>query len=162
MNSIHLMTFTWTKNKKTLFTGSCENTAIAADIDSPGEGKSDLDLIWRERASQYLTGDESALNGKTYRTTELVTIKTGIIRLATIKSPLYDRRERLVGIVGCSIDITDKSIIHHSGHFDQRGFLHLDQSFSNEYLTKQEVAVLKWLLHGYTSKKIAEQINLSF
>lgn len=160
---LSLTTFTWTKNKKIHFTGCCENTAMAAGVNSPAAmiGQSDFDLIWRDRALNYLPGDESALKGDTHRQLEQIKTTTGIIQIFTVKSPLFNQHQKIIGIVGCSIDITEKSIIKRYGTFDKKGNLLLGEYFGNEYLTCREAAILKWLLRGYPSKKIGVTLNIS-
>lgn len=40
--------------------------------------------------------------------------------------------------------------------------LDLGQEFDNQYLTKREIDVLRCVILGYTSKKIGQQLNISF
>ena len=164
MDILNLRTFTWTKNELMQFTGCCENMALAAGEDSPAAmiEKSDCDLIWRDRESIYLPGEKSALKGQIYKKLDFVTTSMGLLRIATVKSPLYDKNQTIIGIVGCSIDITNKSFVHYQGQLDGKGILYLGEFFANEYLTKQEIKILKWLLHGYTSKKIAVTLAISY
>jgi DNA-binding CsgD family transcriptional regulator len=45
---------------------------------------------------------------------------------------------------------------------DSKGRLALGQEFGNEYLTKREVEIIKYILQGYSAKSIALQLDISY
>ena len=41
-------------------------------------------------------------------------------------------------------------------------YLNIGKQFENQYLTKREVEILKYVIWGYTAKRIGQSLNISF
>ncbi len=156
--------YTWVKDKNFQFTSCCENVAKLAGEQSPKKliGKTDFDLIWCDRADAYLEGEKMAMAGRYYKAYELQSTMNGVIKVLVTKCPLLNQKGEIIGTQGTSIDVTDRYFCEKFGYFDDKGKLHLGKDFSNEYLTKREVATLRYILFGYTAIRIAECLHISF
>ncbi|WP_254596080.1 response regulator [Legionella micdadei] len=78
-------------------------------------GKTDFDLCWKEFAQEWRDLDlEVMRENKTYKREETAKLANGsIITELTIKSPLYNEKNEIVGIIGTSMDITEQKILEH-------------------------------------------------
>lgn len=57
----------------------------------------------------------------------------------------------------------DKTSLEIQYEFNNAKFqLHLGERFNNQYLTKRELDVLKGVILGYTAKRIAQELKLSY
>jgi two-component system, OmpR family, aerobic respiration control sensor histidine kinase ArcB len=73
-------------------------------------GKTDYDLFAKETADIFSKNDlEIICSRKTYIKEEAATLPSGkkIVQLST-KRPLFNKKEEVIGIVGISVDITDR------------------------------------------------------
>jgi len=158
-----IATFHWLKDKTGKFLTVSENIAEMAGLDSAVSliGKSDDHMPWQDRVDLYNEEEKIALSGKLHQHYQLQTTIKGTIKIIVTKSPLLNQFGKIIGTIGSSIDVTNKYIAHCGGKVDSRKRLHLGKYFNNEYLTRKEFMVLKYTLHGYTSKKTGELLNLS-
>ena len=86
--------------------------AEAVGLTSPKDiiGKTDYDLSWKGEAEVLQKTDQRIMKSETpEELLEYLTLATGKpIIMLTRKSPLYDDKGNVVGIIGVSIDITDR------------------------------------------------------
>ena len=103
--------FYW-KDANSVYQGCNDEFARLAGLNSSIEvkGKTDYDLIWKDRAELYVETDQSVLlTGKArLNHEETITISDNItITAITNKVPLLDDRNNVVGILGITTDISD-------------------------------------------------------
>jgi len=88
--------------------------ATAAGLSSPKEiiGKSDFDLPWKDHeAEDYRKADRAVIdtnNAQVHILETQYTAEGTSIFLDTTKMPLYDLKNNIVGLLGVSIDITER------------------------------------------------------
>ncbi|MDR1244577.1 MAG: PAS domain-containing protein, partial [Endomicrobium sp.] len=94
-----------------IYLGCNQMEAEAVGLTSPKDiiGKTDYDLSWKGEAEILQKTDQRIMKSKTpEELLEHLTLATGkTIIMLTRKSPLYDDKGNVVGIIGVSIDITD-------------------------------------------------------
>lgn len=153
----------WVKGLDGKFTSCSENVAELQGADSPQQiiGKSDSDLLWRDRAPLYAIEDQLAQAGRLVQNHQTQRTIRGVIQILVTKSPLYDRNERIVGTVGSSIDVTSLVWYKKFGHLDEKNRLLLGPTFSNQHLTPREVDTLRLILIGLPGSEIAKRLKLS-
>ena len=103
--------FYW-KDIHSVYQGCNEEFARLAGLETSDQviGKTDFDLIWKERAEQYIEIDKIVLNTGKARLNheEVITISDNkTITAITNKVPLLDAKNQVVGILGITTDITD-------------------------------------------------------
>tara|TARA_Y100000588_G_C14255824_1_gene925389 strand:- start:1506 stop:2270 length:765 start_codon:yes stop_codon:yes gene_type:complete len=103
------------KDKDGRYTGCNQFVADMAGFEKPENviGKTDFDLCWNEFAQDWRNLDlEVMQEKKTIKREEQVKLSDGrtIIEL-TIKSPLYNDKNEVVGIIGTSLDITEQKTL---------------------------------------------------
>ncbi len=154
--------YSWVKDKGSRFISCSENFAKIAGVESPMDllGKTDFDLIWRDRAESYLKSDQTALRGNYYKDYRPHKTAIGTIKLLVTKSPLFDPQGKIIGTTGAAIDLTSKYYCKKLGYLDNRGRLHLGSTFNNLYLKKKEVAVLRYTLLGHNVKQISAHSHI--
>jgi signal transduction histidine kinase len=78
-------------------------------------GKSDYEMPWKEQAAEIVRTDELVvINNKTYKLEERPVIHGNVSKtFLSSKAPLVDDDGTIIGIIGVSIDITDKKDIEH-------------------------------------------------
>lgn len=163
--------FTWVKDKKFRFISCSENLTKLAGEDSPKSmiGKDDFSLVWRKDASFFREKDGLIFNSqvKYINVIEAIDVSTdaGIEKqhILITKSPLFNRSGKCIGIAGSHINLPGYSPAGVDRHFiDEQGRLWLPEGFGSEYLTRKEVAVLRLILAGKTSKQTAKVMGISF
>lgn len=163
LTDLSLYIFAKDKNLKYLFCN--ENLAEVAGLDSPSQiiGKTDYDIFWRKHADFYRRGDNQAIIGNTrINVPEIQTQPKGVANILVTKTQLMSDNQKCVGVIGSYVDITGYSIIKKGGHFDlEKERFYLGKNFSNEYLTKRELEIFRYMLYGYTSVKIAFLLGVS-
>jgi DNA-binding CsgD family transcriptional regulator len=163
LTDLSLYIFAKDKNLKYLFCN--ENLAQAAGLDSPSQiiGKTDYNIFWKQHADFYQRGDTQAINGNTrLNIPEIQTQPKGIANILVTKTRLMDDNEHCIGVIGSYVDITGYLLIKKAGKFDlDKQRFYLGKSFSNEYLTPRELDVFRYILYGYTLRKIASLMNIS-
>lgn len=86
--------------------------ARMAGFNDPKEliGKSDYDLPWKEYAPKIRDTDERIMRQKEpEQIIEIAILHDGTqLTLLSIKAPLYDQEKKVIGIVGTSLDITER------------------------------------------------------
>lgn len=100
------------KNRDGVYLGCNQELAIRAGLSSPEDviGKTDYDLPWREEAACIQVIDQKVINhGKYIEIEEPVHGPGGrVYTLLTRKSQLIDSNDNVIGMLGISVDITDK------------------------------------------------------
>lgn len=157
--------FIYAKDKNFRYLFCNEALAEIADIDSPKQiiGKTDHDFVWRRQAKLYTNTDSNIFLGKTVKyVIEPQTQREKTIHLLTTKTLLRNKKGDAYAVAGHSLDVTGHTVIKNSGYFDeQKNVFYLGRHFNNEYLTKREFQIFKYLLDGYSVEKIALNINRS-
>lgn len=156
-NSKNLMIYAKDKNLKFSFCN--ETLAQAAGLDSPQQiiGKTDYDLVWRPQAKVYRNGNRDVLRGKILMNKRrLMTQCTKIVTLLCSAMITTDKNGYPDGVAGHSVDITGYTITKNNGQLDsQKNIFYLGPHFSNEYFTRREFEVFKYLLMGKSVAEIA-------
>jgi PAS domain S-box-containing protein len=108
----HLPVFIYWKDKKGKILGDNKRHAELLGFNDPIEviGKSDFDFSWREQASDLRKNDVDVMNaGEISIFQESGVLPDGQeITCITHKSSLKDTSENIIGIIGISLDITDR------------------------------------------------------
>lgn len=160
-----MMNFFFAKDLHGKFYFCNEDFAAAAGLDSPHQiiGKTDDDLIWRKQANIFQHGDRIVLKGKSFINVEEVMLQTN--KLATIlvtKQKFMNKKDKCIGVIGSFIDITGYRLQKKSGYYDSTsGQFYLGENFNNVYLSPQQYQIFKYILLGFSSKKIAEKLLIS-
>lgn len=73
-------------------------------------GKTDFEMPWQKQAPKIRELDQLVISdGKTYEFEESPTLHNGLIQtFLSSKTPLLDKNNEIIGIIGVSIDITEK------------------------------------------------------
>ena len=89
--------------------------------------------------------------------------------LFSIKQPLYDESEQLVGSIGVSIVVGKRPIAQALQELTELGFLYPKQEKSEPSLnlngvelTSRERETLEWMSKGYSAKMIAKELSISY
>jgi PAS domain S-box-containing protein len=89
-----------------------EAQAKVLGFKSPKEviGKTDYDLPWRQNAKTLLETDQRIMHSRVPEEVleELANINGKLMVMLTKKSPLFDDKNNVIGIIGISIDITER------------------------------------------------------
>lgn len=106
--------FYW-KDKNSVYLGCNDEFAKLAGLKSPSEviGKTDFELIWKDRAQLYVNVDQEVMKaGKPILNHEekIVVSNNRVITAITNKVPLRDNRNNVVGMMGITTDITHQKI----------------------------------------------------
>ena len=145
-----------------------ENLARLAGLDSPQQmiGQRDSDLIWKDQAEHYRQADIQTFKGN------VLTNHSHFIRffqepkkmhqaLGT-KTALRDNQNRIIGVIGSAIDITNCYISENPGCFDVVGKKFV---FSGDLvglvLSKKQMTILEYILRGYGAAEIGVLLNRS-
>lgn len=76
-------------------------------------GKTDYQLPWRKQANKIQDTDSLVIeNNKTYELEESPEVENGVVRtFLSSKTPFRNNRDKVIGVIGVSIDITEKKKI---------------------------------------------------
>jgi DNA-binding CsgD family transcriptional regulator len=160
-----MMNFFFAKDLNGKFYFCNESFAAVAGVDSPHQiiGKTDNDLIWHKQANVFQNGDKIVLNGESFVNVEERMIQS--YKLATIivtKQKFMNKRDECIGVIGSFIDITGFRLQKKSGRYDaETGRFCLGNNFDNAYLSPKQYQIFKYILLGYSSKRIAECLHIS-
>ena len=145
------------KNSKYIF---CDETmAEIAGADSPRQmlGKTDYDFVWKPHVSLYHMDDISVMRGNVLM--NVLRPQTQFKRIATMLSTkliLTDKNGNSNGVCGHCVDITGHTVIKNNGRVDpHKNIFFLGAGFGNDYLTRREFEVFKYLLLGKSTEEIA-------
>src|SRR3990167_8458620 len=158
ITNLPIIIFAKDKNSKYLFCN--EVAAESAGLDSPQQivGKTDDDLYWRQYAELYRSYDRALLRGTTLINEQVpfTEPKNNVTLLLSSGTILMNKKDFAIGTVCHATNITGYSITKNNGYKDtEKNIFHLGAHFRNEYLTKREFAVFKYLLSGKSTEEIA-------
>ncbi len=102
--------FYW-KDKNSVYQGSNAEFARLAGLESwqQVKGKTDFDVAWKDRAEEYVEIDRQVIQtgqANLNREEIIMTSDGQTITALTNKVPLFDRKNRVVGLMGITTDIT--------------------------------------------------------
>lgn len=141
---------------------------------SDGMGKTMFDILPEENARNLINTDKMVV-----RTTQ-TKIKDDLVihndgskhQFLTVKTPLYNSQENVVGIFGCSILIDPQSLAGAISQITQLGLLQpqhavFDDHFleklkaKNIHISQRELQVLSYLFRGKSARETGEILHLS-
>jgi PAS domain S-box-containing protein len=100
------------KDTNGVYLGCNQAEAEMLGLKSPKEiiGKTDYDLLWRDKAEVLIETDKRVMKNKeTEELVEYITSSNGkTLTVLTRKKPFYDDKNNVIGIIGVSVDITDR------------------------------------------------------
>ncbi|RUR13892.1 PAS domain-containing sensor histidine kinase [Legionella sp. km772] len=100
------------KDREGHYLGCNQFVAQMAGFDKPEQiiGKTDFDLCWSEFATDWRILDLQVMrDGKPIKKEEIAKLADGrLITELTIKHPLYNQQNEIVGIIGTSMDISEQ------------------------------------------------------
>lgn len=102
--------FYW-KDKNSVYQGGNDEFAHLAGLDSwmQVKGKTDFELAWQDRAEEYVNIDKQVIESgqaNLNREEKITTSDKSTIRAITNKVPLFDKKNRVIGLMGITTDIT--------------------------------------------------------
>lgn len=159
--------YIFAKDRDGRFTYCNENLAELLQLESPKQiiGKSDRHLPWKDKAEFYQITDKKIVEkGLIYLN---ILEKQRINCHCTLdilisKNKLLDNKDNCVGIIGSYVVTNKYHLIEKMGTWNKNQTrFYLGNEYGNEHLTKREVDILRYLLLGFTLKKIALSLNLS-
>jgi len=156
--NLPIIIFAKDNNSKYLFCN--EVAAEAVGLDSPQQivGKTDDDLYWSQYAELYRSYDRAVLRGNILINEQVpfTEPKKNVTLLLSSETILTDKKGSTIGVIAHATDITGYNITKNNGHIDpEKNIFYLGPHFTNEYLTKREFEVFKYLLSGKSAEEIA-------
>lgn len=153
-----------------------EEGAIICGYDSVKQsiGKSILDVGMKETAEQLIENCHEVIVLNSVKIFEEKHIRKdgNQLQFLSIKCPWYDQDEKIIGVCGFSIALGKHALAESLSLITQLGLLNQpaarDQSvfsFKNtltKQLTKREMDCLHYTVKGFTAKRIARALNISF
>lgn len=111
------------KDRQGRYMGCNKIVAEMAGFDSPEDllGKTDYDLCWREFADDWRMLDNKVIReDATIVREEKAKLANGkIITELTFKTPLKNKEDKIIGIIGTSLDITERKAMEAALHESQ-------------------------------------------
>ena len=123
-------------------------------------------MIWKDSAESFIQADNELILNKKVKinTLEMIQSSSGMHKVLVSKTGLHKDNGDLVAILSTNIiiDYIDVDIRKKTGKLseDEQKF-YLGCAWGDKYITKREVQVLKCILHGFSSEKMASLLNLS-
>ena len=154
------------KTSKLQYSSFSENLAKLIDIDSPKKalGKTDFDLCWKTQAKFYTSTDKKILEERIlyFNKVEIIPKGDQIIKILISKYPLQNNLGDCIGVAGYFTEITHHNFTRNKGYIDYTtNRFYFDENATDKYFTPRELEVLKLLMTGYQSKKIALILKIS-
>ncbi len=126
----------------------CNRIALGETCNTSIVGRVDNDLTWADTAAILQAHDRRVYQGKTYQFEEQVILANGANEcMQSIKSPLVDDNNHVIGMVGISIN---KSLLKPPQNQPNH------QQFST-----REQECLKLLANGHTVREVGELLGIS-
>jgi len=159
--------FIWYKDRHSSYQYCNETHAMAAGLDSPKniQGKTDFSFCWKNRAEAYQKTDRLVMQEGAFYSNEPERVESadGELSMLVTKYRVLNGEHECVGVAGINVDVTDYSFIKKAEAFDEKKHVfYLDDTSGGIYLTNRELSVLKFLVQGYTSKKIGATLKISY
>ena len=103
------------KDRNCTYAGCNRAFAIDAGLNNPAEiiGKSDFELAWRGTADRYRADDKLVMEQGSAKLNFEETRSSpdgGLLWLRTNKLPLWDRKGKVIGVIGTYEDITERKV----------------------------------------------------
>ncbi len=147
---------------------ACENCAEVTGFDSPAQmiGKRDSDFIWKDWVEDLKWEDAHAFRGQVLLNhpgfTRFIEDPSITRRILTTKSALRDNQNRIIGVIGSAIDITNYRISENPGCFDAAGKKFVfNGGLAGLALSKKQMTILEYIVMGYSAADIAQLLNRS-
>lgn len=157
LNQNQLVVFAKDINLKYTFVN--EAGAELAGLDSPSQiiGKTDYDFVWKPQADLYRHDDANVLKGAVFVNIQQPrNQRNGLVQVLHTKTILQDKKGYPIGVSGTALELNGYTLTKNNGYFDPiKNVFYLGTEFSNEYFTRCELAVFRYLLSGDTIEKIA-------
>lgn len=155
--------YQYTKLPNLTFSQCCNALAEAAKVEGPTSlvGQTDETMPWRNRAADYAVEEKKVLQGHLSQAYQLVGFDNEDHLMLNNKSPLLDRHNNVVGIIGSSIDMSRLAIFHKQKTHIKNQSLVVVCGGETITLTRRETVILKWILRGKMSCEIALLENRS-
>ncbi len=150
--------------------------AIICGFNSAEEsiGKSIVDVGTKESAEKLIENCHSVITNKSSKIFEEIHIRKDGYQhqFLSIKYPWYNEKDEIIGICGFSIALgrhslaesltilTEIGIFNHPTNYQQSTFI-LNNTMMNK-LTKREMDCLHYTVRGFSAKRIARVLNISF
>jgi DNA-binding CsgD family transcriptional regulator len=154
----------WVKDNRSRFLSCDETLAGIANLDSPGQirGKTDGHFDWKDNAEFIKKIDFKVYNGDCnyINVRESLDTPHGKIDILVTKLQVVNHLGKCIGTSGFALDITDQPLV--KSYYHSEDTINLGKAFGNEQLRKQEIMILKYILIGYSAKKIARCLSLSY
>lgn len=151
-----------------------EHNAQFCDFDSVNQaiGKKYCGRFTRETAQLLLCNDRAAIKNKKIKIVEediLLSNEDFSYQALSIKMPWYNGKNKIIGLFGCSITLgrnplfTSLELIANMGLLIPAEYLFtkIGINIESTYLSSQQRECAKFLLAGFSIKKIAIQMKLS-
>ncbi len=145
-----------------------EHSARTMGFDSPKTtiGKSVFDIAKRSSAQQVHHNDLKVFKSKKTEIIEEELFRSDgeCLQTLSIKSPLYDEQDNVIGILGCSIVIGLHSLAASLSSITSLGLLKSPPTYINKnqiYLSRRENECLILVVQGKTAREIAILLDLS-
>lgn len=147
---------------------------IEVDSQANYYGKSTLDYFDRKNAIKHLHDDKNVMmNNQLGIFDDLgIPIKTNkSIECISIKMPVYNPENNIIGLFGCSINLKEHPISESLMHIANMGLLNsntntkksfnIGEMINNVYLTNKEIEILRYTIKGHSAKRIGELVYRS-
>lgn len=154
--------FVWEKDRHGKYIYVNELYARAAGCDSPAsmEGKTDFDVAWRSLAHKFIEGDRKIMyDDELLRIDGVFEKEIMDEKVADIfvkEGVLKDHSGRIVGVVGCFVDVTAglNDLLRKKLRGDEFG-MYLTNDFGHQHLSNIEIEVLRGRLRAIPKEVIA-------
>lgn len=133
-------------------------------------GKTAFNFLIKNEAQHIINNDIEIMRSNSVKIIEENVNQSPYI---SIKIPWYDEKEKIIGLMGLSINLDRQSLSESLFHAKKLGLMDFSASSSNvrslvsglhinnTYFSKREIEIMREVVSGKTSKKIAEKFNVS-
>lgn len=135
--------------------------SIAANSNKPLYGLDDYSTAWHATADELREDDRSVTaSNDTFIFREKVLTAQGqnVVMLST-KQPLHDSAGNIVGITGCSMNISDNLQKEYTQETAQKQVQ--TRNSTSTKITPRELDVIQWLIKGKSASETATILNIS-
>lgn len=147
-----------------------EESAELCGFYSPSQslGKSLFDVSKEESARKLIMNCKSVMISNEVRFFEEVNLRRDNLtqQFFSVKIPWYDMNNQVIGVLGFSIVLGTHSLAEGLATIAQLGVLQPKKpqniTLNGVLLTKREIECLRLTMNGYTAKKIAKKLLISY
>jgi PAS domain S-box-containing protein len=170
---MHMPVSFWVLDTKgTTITINAEGASICGfKSEQDAIGKSLINVSKKESAIQLIDNCREVIQTKQAKMYDEVNIRQDGIQqqFLSIKVPLYDQNQNIMGVFGVSIVLGRHSLANSLNFLQQIGMISNAFHVSSPCiqprpmaLPKRELECLQYIIQGYTAKMIAREVGLSF